>query len=92
MDKGYIRIDGPMAFDTAERLCSLPRTWPPATSLTIDLSGVTRADSAGLAVMLEWLRQARALGRRLVFVSVPPRLDALIRVSGLGALLNDRHP
>jgi phospholipid transport system transporter-binding protein len=51
--------------------------------LTIDLRGVMRADSAGVALLVEWLRLARAAGRTLRYRNLPPQVDALVRVSGL---------
>lgn len=51
--------------------------------LTIDLKGVRRADSAGIALLIEWLRLGRAAGRTVRFTNMPPQLEALIRVSGL---------
>jgi phospholipid transport system transporter-binding protein len=51
--------------------------------LVVDLQGVTRADSAGVALLVEWLRLARAAGRTVRYVNMPPQVDALVRVSGL---------
>jgi phospholipid transport system transporter-binding protein len=51
--------------------------------LVFDLQGVTRADSAGVALLVEWLRLARAAGRTVRYLNMPQQVDALIRVSGL---------
>lgn len=51
--------------------------------LMVDLQGVTRADSAGVALLVEWLRLARAAGRTVRYRNMPPQVEALIRVSGL---------
>ena len=51
--------------------------------LVIDLQGVTRADSAGVALLVEWLRLARAAGRTVRYRNLPSQVEALIRVSGL---------
>ncbi len=56
-------------------------------SVTVDLGGITRVDSAGLALLLEWLRQARADGRTVVFQSVPDKLLAIARLSDVEGLL-----
>jgi phospholipid transport system transporter-binding protein len=53
----------------------------------VDLSGVTDADSAGLAVLIEWTRGARLAGRDLVFHSVPARLAAIAHIGGVRELL-----
>jgi phospholipid transport system transporter-binding protein len=52
-------------------------------TVTLDLRGVTLADSAGLALMMEWLRLARAARRELRFVNLPEQMRHLVRVSGL---------
>jgi phospholipid transport system transporter-binding protein len=53
----------------------------------VDLGGVTRADSAGLALLIEWLRLARARRADIEFRNVPPQMLAIARVSGLDSVL-----
>jgi phospholipid transport system transporter-binding protein len=54
--------------------------------LVIDLSAVERANSAGLALLLEWLEMARARGLSLSYAHLPESLDRLAAVSNLGDL------
>jgi len=54
---------------------------------TIDLGGITAGDSAGLAVLVEWLSAARARGVQLSYVGVPAQILAVARISGLEELL-----
>ena len=56
-------------------------------SVAIDLAGVSRADSAGLALLLDWLRQTRAQGRKITFEHLPAQLQAIVNVSGLDEVL-----
>ncbi len=51
--------------------------------VTIDLAGVTHADSAGVALLVEWQQQARAVGRPLQFVNIPGQVRKIIYVSSL---------
>lgn len=44
----------------------------------IDLSGVTRADSAGVALLLEWIRDAEKAGSPLYFANAPTQMRAII--------------
>ncbi len=53
----------------------------------IDLSGVTRADSAGLALLAQWLRLAKRDGFSLCFQNVPAQLLQIARVSELHKIL-----
>lgn len=53
----------------------------------LDLSGVTAADSAGLAVLLTWVERARSAGQVLVFGALPAQMLAIARVCGVETLL-----
>ena len=53
----------------------------------IDLGGVTRADSAGLALLLELARDARAAGRELRCTRVPEQLKRLAGFFGVTDVL-----
>lgn len=53
----------------------------------LDLSRVTRADSAGLALLLEISRRASARGLELKLTGAPQQLTALATFFGLGAVL-----
>jgi phospholipid transport system transporter-binding protein len=54
-----------------------------AQPVTIDMRGIALADSAGLALMIEWLQRARAAQRGMVFANIPEQVQQLIRVNGL---------
>ena len=55
--------------------------------LIFDLSGVTRVDSAALALLLAWLRRAKALDARVELRAMPESLLALARLYGVDVLL-----
>ncbi len=61
-------------------------------SLVIDLAGVERANSAGLALLLEWLEMARRRGLHLSYAHLPDSLGRLAAVSNLGDLLAPAAP
>lgn len=85
VQEGSVQVHGPLTFATVAELFnqSTSVVQPTSAAVTIDMQNVSRADSAGLALMVEWLRVARAMGRQLRFVNVPAQLRRLIRVSGL---------
>jgi phospholipid transport system transporter-binding protein len=56
--------------------------------VTVDLKGVTRADSAGLALLVEWLRESEIAGNTIKFVNVPAQLLSIARVCGLEEILS----
>jgi phospholipid transport system transporter-binding protein len=55
--------------------------------LEIDLSAVARVDSASLALLIDWLAWARAVGRAMRFTALPAAMLALARLSDVEALL-----
>lgn len=52
-----------------------------------DLSGISSADSAGLALLLAWKAHCRRQGGELAFTSVPQTVTALAALTGAQALL-----
>jgi phospholipid transport system transporter-binding protein len=55
--------------------------------VVIDLANVSRADSAGLALLVEWCRLARRYKLNLAFRNVPNQLMQIARLSELDDLL-----
>ncbi|HLA75507.1 MAG TPA: STAS domain-containing protein [Gammaproteobacteria bacterium] len=58
-----------------------------ATTVTLDLQGVKRTDSAGLALLMEWLRSARAQNKTIQFKNIPAQMMSIARLSGLDTIL-----
>jgi phospholipid transport system transporter-binding protein len=58
-----------------------------ARDLAVDCSGITRSDSAGLAVLLDWLAAMKREGRPLCFANLPTSLLAVARISGVEQML-----
>jgi phospholipid transport system transporter-binding protein len=56
--------------------------------LTFDCAGLEAADSAGVAVLLDWLAAARQRGRRLRYTALPDSVRAIARISEVEALLD----
>jgi len=54
---------------------------------TVDLSGISSGDSAGVAVLLEWQSAASARQATLIFESIPEQMLAIARISELEDLL-----
>jgi phospholipid transport system transporter-binding protein len=87
---GRFAVDGALTFATARRACELgERSFAGAAgdAVEIDCAGITASDSAGLAVLLEWLRIARRAGRKLRYTALPQGLMALARISEVDAML-----
>lgn len=85
---GAFSVTGPVTFATAGALLETGRVqFHGQARLTVNLQGVTGVDSAGLALLLEWLRVARADRRAMTFTALPEKLLAIARLSGVDGLL-----
>ncbi len=87
---GQFALSGPMEFANAAALLDEGRAAfaaAQAGDVCLDLQAVGRTDSAGLAVLLEWLAIARRSGHRLKVVNPPASLLALARVSELDKII-----
>lgn len=82
---GAFAITGMLTFSTVPDLLGQSQKWLSSghEAVTIDLENVTKADSAGLALMIEWLHLARTADREIHFANIPVQLNDLIRLSGL---------
>lgn len=58
-----------------------------AKACTIDLGAVSYSSSAGLVLLLAWLRAAAQCGKTLRIRNMPAGMAALARVGGLAELL-----
>ncbi|MFO1372160.1 MAG: STAS domain-containing protein [Candidatus Competibacteraceae bacterium] len=86
-DGDTLYVQGELDFDSVARL------WDATESLFladpphhINLSEVRRANSAGVALLVAWLRQVSPL-RKLVFINVPMQMQAIIQVADLETIL-----
>jgi phospholipid transport system transporter-binding protein len=87
-DGDTLHVHGELDFDSVAHL------WETTGSLfraepiyRIDFSGVQRSNSAGVALMVEWLRQARRRQWPLAFVNIPDQMRAIIEVAELETVL-----
>jgi phospholipid transport system transporter-binding protein len=85
---GRFRLSGTAGIASARALLEAgSAAFGGEAQVELDLSGVSTADGAGLAVLLAWLSRARSAGRALHFVAIPESLLALARVCGVDSML-----
>lgn len=87
---GRIAVTGELTFGTARdarTLGILVLEGSRAEHLVIDCQGVSRADSAGLAVLLDWLAWGRKRSRPVTLENLPESLLAIARISEVDTLL-----
>lgn len=85
---GRVLVSGRLTFATATKALEISkRLFANHSELEIDLGDVSACDSAGLAILIEWLSQAKADGRSIVFRNIPEQLLAIARISEVEDLL-----
>ena len=81
-------IEGELDFTTVVRLReAVQPLFGSGNDVRIDLQGITRSDSAGLALLVEWMRAAQRLGKPIQFLNIPAQMLAIARVSSLDQVL-----
>src|ERR1044072_4530433 len=87
---GRVTVNGELTFATAREarhLGLLVLESSRADRIVVDCSGVTRGDSAGLAVLLDWLPGGGRPSRPLTLEKRPASLLAIARISEVDSLL-----
>ncbi|MBS0366189.1 MAG: STAS domain-containing protein [Proteobacteria bacterium] len=88
---GKWRVNGALTFATARRAARQGVLALGAQRLSgntmVDCSGIGDCDSAGLAVLIDWMAHARAAGGTLRYNALPARLLALARISEVEEIL-----
>ncbi|ORU90972.1 MAG: anti-sigma-factor [Cycloclasticus sp. symbiont of Poecilosclerida sp. N] len=85
---GKIAVSGTLAFGLVIGLlrdsqCFFSGQEP----LVFDLSGVKKTDSAGLALLIEWMVLAKESGQTISFQQIPKQMLDIVRLSGLDEIL-----
>jgi phospholipid transport system transporter-binding protein len=83
-----LALSGVLSFDTAAAaLKAIGAALVAEPVERLDLAGVERSDSAGLACVLAAQAQARQLGRRLIVENMPEGMRALAQVCEVDVLV-----
>jgi len=86
--EGQFALSGDMSFQTADRILKASASaFDQYTTLRVDMSGVAKADSAGLALLLEWKAQAARRDAEIFYDAVPDSLAAIAITSEVSDLL-----
>ena len=80
-------LSGPVTLGNVAALLDEGRRHLAEGVQTVDLGEVTEMDSALLALLLAWLRDARASERKLVFANLPESLRTIAQLYGVDRVL-----
>ena len=87
---GRFALTGAADFATASALLAQGRQlFSACRAVDLDLADVQSIDSAGLALLLCWLADARSQGRAFHLHNLPAQLQALARISDVESMLAD---
>jgi phospholipid transport system transporter-binding protein len=90
LDNGRFKVHGALNAETATALLERSEAaFRGFGTLDIDLAGVPEGDSAGLALLIEWIRLARTQKQQIHFKNLPPQIAALARISEVEELLTN---
>lgn len=79
-------LEGELTFDVVSKVLKICPEVDKKEVVTIDLSGVTRGDSAGLSLLIEWMALARKKGGVVRYIKLPSDLARLAGACGLDFL------
>tara|TARA_R110001606_G_scaffold399310_1_gene584715 strand:- start:44909 stop:45214 length:306 start_codon:yes stop_codon:yes gene_type:complete len=87
-ETGCINVCGDLTFTTVNNLLVTSRSvFAPIATLDIDLAAVSCSDSAGLALLIDWIRAAKQQNKSILFHNIPAQMLAIAHTSGLDELL-----
>ena len=93
LGEGCFRVSGVLDASTAGDVLEQSESrFSEAADIDVDFVGVGESDSAGLALLIEWLRAARQSGRKIHFANVPAQIEALARISEVEDLIGTPTP
>lgn len=89
-EKNRLIISGDLNFKTIVLLWkqSLPYL-ENISHIDIDLSQVTNSNSAGLALLLEWLKYGKREKKTITFNGIPSQLHSIAEVAGIAGLFSN---
>jgi len=83
-----VHITGELSFASVNALlCESDKIFATISPLTIDLSAVERSDSAGLALLIHWIRKAKQQQQVIHFQSMPKSMMMIAKASNLDSLI-----
>ena len=87
-DGDTLWVQGDLDFDSVVALWNATESlFANGSPTRIDLNGVSRANSAGVALLVAWLGRVQRHQQAVVFVNVPAQMRAIIAVADLDTVL-----
>ena len=89
---GHFALSGDMSFHTAEQILrASEKSFAQQTCIEVDMSGVRETDSAGLALLLEWISVSCKSDKTICFTGIPEKVLAIAETAEIDDLLGRSH-
>ncbi len=86
---GRFALNGELGFSSAaDILAESKQKFAEYSVIKVDLAGVTQSDSAGLALLLEWINWAKHYVREIRYFNVPEQVRAIAEISEVDDMLS----
>ena len=80
-EDGLVLISGEIVFaNVSQALKASRNALKGDRRVTVDLSGVRRADSSGVSLLVEWKRTFARQGGSISFINLPRQMERIIRL------------
>ncbi|MCW8330457.1 STAS domain-containing protein [Photobacterium sp. SDRW27] len=87
-ENGFYCLSGELERDTVPAFWQQRHKWMPQDArVKLDLSALTRVDSAGMVMLLHVYQQLSSNGSELSLLNVPEQLITLLRLSHVESML-----
>ena len=89
---GRFGLTGDVSFATAEAILRKSnQMFAQHEKVEVDLSAVEKTDSAGLALLLEWISLAAKRGRQIRYTQIPEKIHAIAVTAEIDELLESAY-
>lgn len=83
------QVTGDMTFETTRKLLTESKDlFEDVSDLNLDLAEVEHVDSAGLALLLEWISRTKAKGGKISLKGIPESMRAIARLCQVDSSLD----
>ncbi len=88
LGEGRFELHGEVSFQTAENILrSSEKLFAGQENIEVNLSAVEKTDSAGLALLLEWVSRAKRSSAEILFSNIPEKIQAIAVTAEIEELL-----
>lgn len=88
MANGQFLLSGSLTFETVVQLEKQShQLFASQSAIIVDLGKIIFSDSSGLALLAEWMRNAKKHNMSIQYLNIPQQMQAIADVTGLRAIL-----